>query len=162
MPIILIIVGVIAALGLGGYFWESRKNDVVTPTPIVETIPTSTVQTPIAPTTATSSTTTATETAYKDGVYTAAVNYNAPDRMSHPVTLHLTIVKDIVTASDISFGTEAVGATADFQKKFTAAYKTQVIGKSLDSINLARVGGASLTSNAFNEAKAKVAAEAKV
>lgn len=158
MPIILIIVGVIAALGLGGYFWESRKSDAVTPTPIVETVPTSTAQTPTAPTT----TTTSTETAYKDGVYTAAVNYNAPDRMSHPVTLHLTIVKDIVTASDISFGTEAVGATADYQKKFTAAYKTQVIGKSLDSINLARVGGASLTSNAFNEAKAKVAAEAKV
>ena len=168
MPIILIIVGIIAAVGLGGYFWESSRNTdaVPTPTPVVTEVTPTPTPTPTEPTPATPDTTpttpTASATTYKDGTYTADVSYRAPDQLSHPVHVSLTIANDIVTASDVTFGTEVFGTTEIRQKSFATAYKTLVVGQSLSTINLSRVGGSSLTTNAFNEAKAKIAAEAKV
>lgn len=181
MPIILVVIGLIAALGLGGYFWnahEVAENDitpVVTTTAPVTSAPTEPETVPPTPTTPTDTPVTGTETkpttptepipnviktVYKDADYSVSVTYLAPDRLEHGVTVKLTLKGDIVTASDVIFAASE-GATANYQKNFAATYKTQVIGKSLDSINLARVGGASLTSNAWNNAKAQIAAQAK-
>ena len=183
MPIILVVIGLIAALGLGGYFWnayEVAENDItpvvattaeVTSTP-TETEPETVPTTPAAPTAtpvaeASTKPTAPIEpipsvltTVYKDADYSVSVTYKAPDQLEHGVTVKLTLKGDIVTASDVIFA-KAEGATANYQKNFAATYKTQVIGKSLDRINLARVGGASLTSNAWNNAKAQIAAQAK-
>ena len=197
MPIILVIVGVIAALGLGGYFWETSRHDtaVPTPTPVTtEATPTKTEPTPVPPTPVPTPTPTPVaaeptpvtptpvttpkptptpvttpkptptpvpKTAFKDGTYTASVTYPAPDRGTHPVTVKLTLKNDIVTASDVTFGSEAQGATANYEDRFAAAYKSLVVGQSLASISLTRVGGASLTTNAWNDAQAKITAQAK-
>lgn len=161
MPFILIIIGIGASLGLGGYMWSSSKpKDTI---PVVTTTE-STVETPGANETTpdTSPAENTSDTAYADGTYTADVTYTSPDRLTHPVKVSLTIEDDVVTASDVVFGGEVSGATAVRQTAFAAAYKTMVVGKSLDSINLSRVGGSSLTTNAFNEAKAKIEAEAAV
>ncbi len=181
MPIILVVIGLIAAVSLGGYFWKSHEIEenaitpvVTTTTPVTstpsETTPTETpVETkPVTTPTETKPAVTpsepvtapVTKTTYKDADYSVKVAYNAPDRLEHGVTVKLTLKNDIVTASDVIFD-PSQGATANYQKGFAAAYKIQVIGKTLDSINLARVGGASLTSNAWNNAKAQIAAQAK-
>jgi hypothetical protein len=174
MPFILLVIGIIAALGLGGFVWNKRAEEIAVQTPVAITEPVTV--TPIAaepatkPTPTPTATTAAPETIapapaattkYKDATYSVAVAYNAPDRLSHPTTVTLTLVNDVVTASDVAFGNEATGATADFQEKFIAVYKSQVIGKSLDSIKLSRVGGASLTTNAWNAAQAQIVTQAK-
>jgi hypothetical protein len=195
MPLILIIIGVIAALGLGGYVWETQRNDIIVPEPIPAVVdvvratptteptpkteaPTTETPTPLPPTskptTPTPVTTTtpvptepattpavASKTAYSDGTYTETVTYVAPDRGTHPVTVSLTLKNDVITDSSIAFGDEATGATANYQSHFAAAYKTLVIGKALTTIKLSRVAGASLTTNAWNEAQAKITAQAK-
>jgi hypothetical protein len=192
MPIILVIIGLVAALGLGGYFWnahEVAERDITpivdttspvtstptepatTPTPEsvtttpeptpVATNPTPTTPTTPVPTTPVVDTPVAAKTTYKNAAYSVDVTYNAPDGMNHPMTVKLTLKDDIVTASDVTFGSEAQGATANYQKNFAATYKTSVIGKSLDSIKLSRIGGASLTSNAWNKARVEIATQAK-
>lgn len=187
MPIILVIIGVIAALGLGGYFWETSRNDVVTPTstptgvppgrspeipaPVTTTPSPTTTPTPVAaeptPTPVTPSPTptptpapVTPKTAYKDGTYKVDVSYGAPDGGDHGVTVSLTIKSDTVTASDVAFA-ESAGPTANFQGRFSSTYKSLVIGQPLSVIKLSRVAGASLTTNAWNDAQAKITAQAK-
>lgn len=188
MPIILVIIGVIAALGLGGYFWESSQIDVSVPTltpvatevtPAPTSIPTPTPAPTTEPATTTNTTPTPVpptqapktpavvpspvtqKTTYKDGTYKVTVNYTAPDRESHPVNVAITLKNDVVTASDVTYAATVSGPTEHYESSFAAAYKTQVVGKSLDSIYLSRVGGASLTTNAWNNAQAQIEAQAK-
>jgi hypothetical protein len=189
MPIILVIIGVIAALGLGGYFWETSRNDVVvpTPTPVTTNVtptpaeptptPTPTEPTPTpTPTTPTPTevppgrspeipapvtTPTPSKTTYKDGSYTGAATYVAPDQQTHPVTVTLTLKNDIVTAGEVVYAADVAGPSANYESRFAAEFKSQVIGQPLSSIHLSRVGGASLTTNAWNDAQAKIVAQAK-
>ncbi len=194
MPIVLIIVGLAIAIGLGGYFL--RPEEVVTPvaetelpaTPEVAdgtTVPTEegdtaetatnvpaeegdapTPTTPVAgtPTTPTTPTTpaapTTPATVYADGTKTVNTTYRAPENSNHTMTVTLTLKGDVVTASSIVYGGDKVGESTKYQNRFMAAYESQVIGKKLDSIKLSRVGGASLTTNGFNDALAKVKAAA--
>jgi putative ABC transport system ATP-binding protein len=58
--------------------------------------------------------------------------------------------KKVVAVSTQYF--DAIGPSANYQKGFEGAYKGQVIGKDIDEVELFRVGGASLTSQAFNKA----------
>jgi hypothetical protein len=148
MPFILVITFVIVALGLGGYFWESSRTDTVT------TTETSTPTT-VAPNTATHA------TAFKNGTYSAEVTYLAPDTVSYPLKVTLTLENDIVTASEITYPKVAEGVSADYQKQFATTYKTKVVGQPLTAIKLSRVGGASLTTNAWNDAQKKITAQAK-
>ncbi len=182
MPIVLIIIGLAIAIGLGGYFL--RPEEVVTPvaetelpaTPEVAdgtTVPTEegdtaetatnvpaeegdapTPTTPITPTTPAAPTTPA--TVYADGTKTVNTTYRAPENSNHTMTVTLTLKGDVVTASSIVYGGDKVGESTKYQNRFMAAYESQVIGKKLDSIKLSRVGGASLTTNGFNDALAKV------
>ena len=203
MPIVLIIIGLAIAVGLGGYFL--RPEEVVTPVADTElpatlettdgtTVPTedgddavtagnvpteendsptatapvagtpTTPTTPATPTTPTSPTTPTTPTApattYADGSYIVNTGYRAPGNANHTMAVTLTLKGDIVTASAIVYGGDKVGESSNYQNRFMRAYESQVIGKKLDAIKLSRVGGASLTSNAFNDAIAKVKAAA--
>jgi hypothetical protein len=76
------------------------------------------------------------------------------------MTVSLTLVNDTVTDSTVTFG-KSSGTTANYQSRFAADYKSQVVGKSLDSINLSRVGGASLTTKGWNDAQAQIETQAK-
>ena len=155
MPIIIIVTFVIAALGLGGYFWESSRHtvEVQTPTPITDSV----TPTPAPVTTPSPDTP---KTAYTDGAYKADVSYIAPDGGDHGMTVSLTIKDDTVTASEVTFA-ESTGPTANFQSRFSTEYKSLVVGKPVSSIKLSRVAGASLTTNAWNNAQAKIEAQAQ-
>lgn len=96
---------------------------------------------------------------YKNGTYTSKITYNVPDHKTYTMDVTLTIDKDKVTSSNIVYSSNASGDGNT--KKFNNAYSSQVIGKDVDSINLSRVGGASLTTNAFNNAIEAVKADAK-
>jgi len=91
------------------------------------------------------------------GTFNANSSYLTPRRTEHTVDLTLTLEKDIVTAVSVAFDRQPTGQYSnDNQARFDTAYKTEVVGKRLENISLSRVGGASLTSQAFNEAVAQI------
>ncbi len=89
--------------------------------------------------------------------FTETGSYLTPARTSHELAVSLTLEDGIVTAADVVYdGGE--GFSNPNQERFDGAFAAEVIGKPLSEISLSRVGGASLTTNAFNEAVAKIAA----
>lgn len=90
--------------------------------------------------------------------YKESVSYLTPARTEHKMNILLTVSAGIVTGASIVYD-EGEGFSNGHQERFDNAYKAQVVGKSLENISLERVGGASLTSEAFNRAVAAIAAK---
>jgi hypothetical protein len=169
MPLILIIVGIITALGVGGFlFLQTPESDItLIEAPVARVEETTTPDTtPAVDTNSETSATTGTApvddtSIYANGTYDASATYTTPGRSSHNVNITLTLTGDVITASNVTFTGDDNKTSAGLQTKFAAAYQTQVVGKKIDDVSLARVGGASLTTNAFNQALAEVKASAK-
>jgi hypothetical protein len=197
MPIVIIIIGLAIAVGVGGYFLrpqavtspepeavpeirdadtapdeagdnaleresvppEAGDNPTGTPEPVLPAVSNEDVleSAPVN----TEATAEPASSVYNNGSYDINTSYLAPNRANHTVAVSFTLTNDVVTAAKISFGGDEVATSKGYQNKFVAAYESQVIGKKLDNIKLSRVGGASLTSNAFNDAIAKVKVAAK-
>jgi hypothetical protein len=98
------------------------------------------------------------ETAVSGTTFTEDVSYLTPARTEHTMSVSLTIAEGVVTEANVIYDA-GEGYSNPNQERFDTAYKSEVIGKPLSEISLSRVGGASLTSQAFNEAVAKIAAE---
>jgi hypothetical protein len=90
--------------------------------------------------------------------YTGSGSYLTPARTSHKIDVTLTLENGIVTAADVVYD-GGTGYSNPNQERFDGAFEAQVVGKPLNSISLSRVGGASLTSEAFNQAVASIKAE---
>ena len=140
----------IVVIGVGFTLFQSKNTDSE-PMVVTEEI----VELKEAPIVA--DTTTAAD--YQDGTYATDVTYQTPKRDEYGVNVSLTLTKDIVTDAKITYSN---GAEKDPNAaRFEAAYKAEVIGKDIDTINLSRVGGASLTTTAFNNALVNIKADAK-
>ena len=163
MPyLIAIIVLVVVALGFTLFRSESPAD--TEPTETVTLNSSSTAQGDVVTVPATEDKDRAADTptnnanTYDDGTYDQTVTYLTPIRSEYKLEVALTVKNDIVTAATVEY---SQGAEKDPNaQRFEAAYRTAVIGKSLDSINLSRVGGASLTTGAFNNALAEIKADA--
>lgn len=156
MPIVVAILGVIiVALGFA-IFFIPKQTEVPAPVSeemnrteqmeaaeeaVIETNPNPTPDTTITGTT-----------------FTEKVSYLTPARTEHKMAVSLTVTDGVVTEANVVYD-EGDGFSNPNQERFDAAYKAEVIGKSLADISLSRVGGASLTSQAFNDAVAKIAAQ---
>jgi hypothetical protein len=91
--------------------------------------------------------------------YSASAEYLTPARTPLEVTVNMTVAADgTVTESDVVYDNGA-GYSNAHQERFDKAYASEVIGENISDINLSRVGGASLTTEAFNEAVAEIAAQ---
>jgi hypothetical protein len=168
MPLILIIVGVIAALVVGFMYTQNQPDtEIEVETPVVrveDTAPapeqSATDSNPEAPTTSDVAPET-TDLDYANGSYKATGTYVTPGRSTHNVNVTLTLADDIVTGSTITFSGDTNNTSSGWQSKFSAAYQAQVVGKKLNDVSLSRVGGASLTTSAFNKALAEVKTSAQ-
>ncbi|MEN9920503.1 MAG: hypothetical protein RL538_396 [Candidatus Parcubacteria bacterium] len=141
MPYIIAIL-VIAVLGVGFTLFQSKDASE-------------------APAAVTTTETPATKEtiAYRDGTYTAKTSYQTPKRDEYVMDVTLTFAGNVVTDASVAY---SQGAEKDPNaQKFEAAYKAEVVGKKIDSINLSRVGGASLTTTAFNNALTNIKIEAR-
>lgn len=95
---------------------------------------------------------------YKDGTYVAVGSYQSPAGPEQ-VSISLSIKDDVIV--DTSATNIAQNKTSiRYENKFISGYKALVIGKSLDTVRLDRVSGSSLTPNGFNDAVAKIKAQA--
>ncbi len=147
----LIALAVIIIAGIGFTFFQSSKtNEPTTVAPIEQKL---TEEKPAPKAVAAYN--------YKDGTYTKKVTYTipAPPPNLYTMDISLDVKNDIVVSANIVYNAEA--DTDPNAQAFEAAYRSQVVGKKVDSLNLSRVGGASLSTQAFNGALAQIKTEAK-
>ena len=83
--------------------------------------------------------------------YTAAITYRVPSPEQNSITVNLTVTDGVITAADVNNIANSP-ESKQYSSRFMSSYKTVVVGQKLSDISLTRVGGASLTSNAFNAA----------
>ncbi|HUC90037.1 MAG TPA: hypothetical protein VMR45_04500 [Patescibacteria group bacterium] len=112
-----------------------------------------------SPSTSTATTNTATSTTYKDGDYSATQSYRVPDNINK-ITVKVSIKNGVVTSVTTSHD-YASSTSSDYTSSFSSEISGQVVGKSIDSISLSRVGGASLTTQGFDKAINAIASQAK-
>lgn len=129
---------------------------IATPTPTNISTPTPVVATPVA----TPKPTPALTYAYRNGSYTAIGSYSVPGRGSEQITVTVIITNDAISASTVTAGATN-NESLDFQSAFIGGYKPYVIGKSVGTLSLGRISGASLTPKGFNSALAQIRTQAK-
>ncbi len=142
----------LAALALSGCGSETPAQ--VTPVTPVKT------ETPVAAPVVTETPVVVTSSAqtYKDGTYSTVGSYKSPAGPEE-IGVTLTLKNDIIT--DITVTPKATARRSiELQTAFAANYKPMVLGKSIVGLNLGKVAGASLTPLGFNDALAKIEAEA--
>jgi hypothetical protein len=145
MPYIIAILAVVI-LGVGFTLFKSQDTEPAV-VPVVNIEPITDTQKESA------------SAVYKNGTFKTQTSYQTPKRDVYAMEVSLVLENDIVKDAQIVY---TQGAEKDPNaQKFEAAYRTEVIGKNIDSLNLSRVGGASLTTNAFNTALVDIKADAK-
>ena len=177
MPIIAIVLG-LAIIAFGSYLLinkdDSEDNVVVTrqeestTTKIVPNDTTSTTETEIINISESITTDTepvpekkpvaakpAEKPVSQTKTYTDEATYRKSDNL-YTIDVTLQVKDGTVVDADVMYGNKETGYQHPLQERFDGVYKTSVIGKKLEDINLSRVGGASLTSKAFNEAVADI------
>jgi uncharacterized protein with FMN-binding domain len=87
---------------------------------------------------------------YKDGTYSADGTYQAPSG-SETIGVTLTLAANKVTKVEIDKHATDPNAV-QYQTSFSNGIAAEVVGKSIDELNVSRVAGSSLTSGGFRAA----------
>lgn len=87
---------------------------------------------------------------YTDGTYSADGSYQTPETVES-ISVTLTVADGLVTDVEVT-GDPQARETEQYQGQFIDGIADEVVGKSLDEIEVSRVAGSSLTSGGFNEA----------
>ncbi len=98
-------------------------------------------------------------TQYQDGTYSAEGTYVSPNG-TETVGVELTLASGTVTGVNITPHPSNPN-TRKFQGEFAGGIAAQIVGKSIDELNVSKVAGSSLTSGGFNQAAEKIKAEAQ-
>ena len=148
MPIAVVIAVVVIILVSVAAFSMSKKPDAMIP------------ESPAAQESAPTPTTAAMiESSYKDGIYEAEGEYTSPGG-AESIDVSLTLKNGVIEDATItSNATRPI--SRQMQSSFIEGYKEVVIGKNIDDLNLTKVSKSSLTPKGFNDAVAKIKAEAK-
>lgn len=88
--------------------------------------------------------------AYADGEYSAEGSYSNPGGESS-VSVDLTLADGKVSDVTVTPGAQG-GTSKQYQTKFAGGIADEVVGKSLDELDVSKVAGSSLTSGGFNQA----------
>jgi len=154
--------GVVAALAIatGVYLFGGGNESKTVTTPTTTTDATaSTSDTGTSSSTNTQTTSTVSSTSYKDGTYSATSSYYVPHG-SNSLTAKITIANNKITAVTVN-DDYSDSESAMYIDSFESAIKNTVIGQDLGSLSLSRVGGATLTTQAFDDALTTIRNDAK-
>lgn len=160
---------VLVAAGITG-LWLFGKTDATTTSATTSgttaassegTVTTATASTPNAVTSATSTSSGTTSTSgYKDGTYKASTSYYVPHGATNSLTASVTISGGKVTTVTVN-NNYSDQESAMYIDSFESAIKSAVVGHSINGLSLSRIGGASLTTQAFDDALATIRTDAK-
>lgn len=95
---------------------------------------------------------------FRDGTYTVTANYNTPENIES-ITVTLALKNGVIESSSFTSGA-AKGKSLRYSRLFADNYKPFVVGKSIDTLRLDTIAGASLTTIGFNNALVKVREQA--
>jgi uncharacterized protein with FMN-binding domain len=95
---------------------------------------------------------------YADGTYEADGSYTSPGGQES-VGVRITLEDDQVTAVTVTPHATS-GNAKQFQTQFAGAIAGEVVGKDVDTLDVSRVAGSSLTSGGFNDALEAIKADA--
>lgn len=157
--ILLLLIILVGGAGAGFYVSNAKKSEaevvaVTTPTPItvpVQTTPDLVVSTPtkVTPPVAVATT------------YSQDVTYSTPEEGHETIHVKLSLKDGAIADVSFSYDTpkkrESRANLGSFEKALAAQ---GLVGKKLSDVSLSRVGGASLTTAAFNQALGQIAAKA--
>lgn len=87
---------------------------------------------------------------YADGTYTADGSYQTPETVEE-ISVTLTIADGVVSEVEVT-GDPQARESEQYQGQFIDGISDEVVGKSLDEIDVSKVAGSSLTSGGFNKA----------
>ena len=87
---------------------------------------------------------------YTDGTYTADGSYQTPETVEQ-ISVTLTLEEGVVTEVEVT-GDPQARETEQYQGQFIDGIAEEVVGVSIDELNVSRVAGSSLTSGGFNAA----------
>lgn len=87
---------------------------------------------------------------YTDGTYTADGSYQTPETVEE-ISVTLTLAEGVVTEVEVT-GDPQAPESSRYQAEFIDGISDEVVGKSIDELNVSRVAGSSLTSGGFNDA----------
>ena len=157
---VFMVVGSTAFLIAAGFtgVWLFGKQDAVPETAQQSQSTTSTQ--PATDTSSNVATTSTSSSTYIDGTYAASINYAAPHGHTNVVKASVTINSDAITAVTLTHeydDRESKTYLDSFDQAITAA----VVGKSIADLELSRIGGASLTTQAFEDALTTIRSNAK-
>jgi uncharacterized protein with FMN-binding domain len=96
--------------------------------------------------------------AYKDGTYEAMGSYRSPAGPEQ-IDISLTI-KDNVVTDGHAVAQATAPKSVHFQGLFVSGFHDAVVGKNVNDLALDNVSGSSLTPRGFNDALAKIKAQA--
>ena len=97
---------------------------------------------------------------YEDGTYRAIGSYFSPGGQA-TVELTVTLENGVITSTELATGS-APGESQVYIDQFIDGYEVEVIGKEIETVQLSRVAGASLTSIGFNDALDQIKDDARV
>lgn len=97
---------------------------------------------------------------YKDGTYTTTQSYSVPHGGQNSVKATITIASGKITAVTVD-DSYTDGESGMYIQDFESSVKGVVVGQSIGSTSFSRIGGASLTSQAFYDALDTVATQAQ-
>jgi uncharacterized protein with FMN-binding domain len=103
-------------------------------------------------------TTTSSNVSYKDGSYTAPGTYVSPGGQEN-ISVTLTLAKNIITRMKV-ITVKADPTATGYEGLFEGGIAAATVGKNINTLNIGVVAGSSLTSMGFNNALAKVKADA--
>jgi len=89
--------------------------------------------------------------------YSAMASYFTPNRTEHEMLVTLELDGETIIDANVDY--DGADAQTPMHTAFDNAYQNVVIGQNINTVELSRVGGASLSSEAFNEAVAEVRAQ---
>ncbi|CAN5130688.1 hypothetical protein BH09PAT3_BH09PAT3_6090 [soil metagenome] len=97
---------------------------------------------------------------YTDGMYRSQETYTSPEG-NQVIGLRLTVMNGSITEASVQQVSSQGKYAGQYQADFIKVYKESVVGKELSTLHLDRVAGASLTTQAFNNAVASIANQAR-
>ena len=97
---------------------------------------------------------------YKDGTYKATTSYYVPHGANNSLTASVTVSGGKVSAVTVN-NNYSDQESSYYIDSFVSAVQNAVVGKSIDGLSLSRIGGASLTTQAFDDALATIRTDAK-
>lgn len=98
---------------------------------------------------------------YENGEYEAVGSYTVPNGTEHTVQVVLAVESDEVTRALVYFDGQEEGQTStNYQAQFLDSIEDAVVGQALGDVSPSRVGGASLTTQAFNDAVGDIRSQA--